>query len=137
MFTKNNASNRRSTKVNLWTKCASFENVGLSTFNVEYTDFQVPKNIEDKKTRAMFSMLRWSVLQEQNKNQFLPTYHVISHFHIPFLQLLILENIPKPAKVIHWRIIQKSRNVDQNSDNHIVIDCDFHKNSKLAKKVST
>lgn len=53
-----------------------------NTYTIEYTDFQVPKMVDDKKSRAMFSMLRWSILQEQNKNQFLPTYH----------------NIPKPPK---------------------------------------
>lgn len=73
---ENNPDNECLLKITLPT------DVRRNTFNVEYTDFQVPKNIDDKKTRAMFSMLRWSVLQEQNKNQFLPTYH----------------NIPKPAK---------------------------------------
>lgn len=47
-----------------------------------YTDFQLPKMLEDKKTRTMFSMLRWSVLQHQNHNQFLQSFH----------------SIPKPAK---------------------------------------
>jgi len=53
-----------------------------NSYGVEYTDFQIPRMVEDKKSRAMLSMLRWSVLQKQNKTQFLPTYH----------------NIPKPSK---------------------------------------
>jgi len=47
------------------------------------TDFQIPKVIDDKKTRAMFSLLRWSVLQDQSKSAFIPpSYH----------------NFPKPSK---------------------------------------